>query len=252
MARRPSTRSVGNIILIALLSGVLVTQAIQAVATHQPADKVAAAGSEVQELGPAAGSEVILSERFKISSPSDLLLGLTLECSIITDLFNTGNSTQSVEATIKTWVTLDGTIVPVSTDDATETGRVVFCNRAHRQELQEDDTDDSNDDIEQFQRTRHANSFNWLALNVGVDCPDPQTDPETFCYDTADNGNNIIDLEVNAELTTTAACTSFDPNDQNCATGFVGHRTITVEPTHASNHETVDPTDEPTTPPENG
>jgi hypothetical protein len=244
MARRPSARGVGNAVLIALLSGVLVTQALQAIANHTPADKVSASGSEEELIG-AGVNTVILSEHFKVSSPADLLLGLTLECSIITDLFTTGDQTDSVEATIKTWVTLDGTIVPVSTDDETDPGKVVFCNRAHRQEVDENDTDDNDDDIEQFQRTRQANAFNWLALDVGVDCADPP-DPDTVCYDdVALNGNNIIDLEVHATLTIDQGtmCANPNPDNQDCATGVIGHRTVLVEPTHAANDEGVDPVD---------
>jgi hypothetical protein len=230
MARRPSARGVGNAALIALLLGVIVTQGFQAGATHQPANKVSAAGSEVQKLGPAAGATTILSEKIKLSTPTDLILSLTLECSIITDLFNTGDSTQSVEALIKTWVTLDGKVVPVSTDDTTNPGEVVFCNRAHRQEIDENDSDDGDDDIEQFQATRHANSFNWMALDDG-NYDDPAIP--------ADGTNNVILIEVHAELVTASACASFTPDNQNCATGFVGHRTLVIEPVKSANDEAV-------------
>jgi hypothetical protein len=228
--RRPSARGVGNAVLIALVLGVIVTQGFGASANHRPADKVSVAGSEMQRLGPAAGATTILSETIKLSTPSDLILGLTLECSIITDLFNTGDSTQSVEALIKTWVTIDGKVVPVSTDDTTEPGEVVFCNRAHRQEIDENDSDDGDDDIEQFQATRHANAFNWMALDDG-NYDDPAIP--------AGSTNNIILVEVHAELETTAACASFAPDNQNCATGFVGHRTLVIEPVKSANDEAI-------------
>src|SRR4051812_22098811 len=56
----------------------------------QPANKAVAAGSTVQEFHPSATGTPILSAHLKTSKPTDLLIGVSLECSILTDLNITG------------------------------------------------------------------------------------------------------------------------------------------------------------------
>lgn len=152
----------------------------------------------------------------RVSPPTDLIIQVTAECAIFTALTTTGNDTAQAFGEVKVWVELDGTHVPVATADLDE-GRVVFCNRRyHRTTTLFDDEDAT---IESFIDTRTANGFNWLALNAGS-------------YDDPANGFGIIDVAVKATLT---EGTMGDAT----AEAVVGNRTVIVEPTKASNHETL-------------
>ena len=253
MAKRPSRQSLATGILIVLLAGLFISQALQAVAHHEPANKFAAAGSTMEVLEPGA-TDVILHERMKVSSPFDLLLQVNAECSILTSLFTQGSdqpgSTETDQAfgQVEMWVTLDGTRVPVSTADIDEDeegtqlddGEVVFCNREYRRDVADrEDEEDGHDEEADFIRTRTANSFNWFALDVGVDCPDPE-DPTVHCYDkVALNGNNIIDIELHVRFTKTECTNPAAPLGETCSDAIVGRRTLIAEPTNASVHEQV-------------
>lgn len=130
-------------------------------ATHQPADKVVAHGSDVEVFGP--GVDVtLLAGTMKTSSPTDLLLSVSLECSILTEVTTVGNDNQEAFGRIEVWVEIDG--VPVGVTE-TDDGRVVFCDRAHQQETTLFDDEDAT--IRSYLATRTANAFNWARLNVG-------------------------------------------------------------------------------------
>lgn len=194
-------------------------------ADHEPANKVAAAGSEVEVMGP-GDSVPILSETLKVSSPADLILQLTAECDILTDLTTGGTAEDSAGAfgQVRTWITIDGKVVPVSTDDTTDTGKVVLCNRAHNKTITDaEDPADGTDEERDMTQTRQANGFNWLALDPG------------FTYDSLENGQNILEIVVYAEFTEEVV-------NQAEAEALVGHRTLIVEPTSVSVHEAVNAT----------
>ena len=196
-------------------------------AGHEPANKLAAAGSETEVFAPGQ-TLPILEETIKVNTGHELILQLTAECDILTELTTGGNgATDSAGAfgQVRTWITLDGTVVPVSSDDETDTGKIVLCNRAHNKTItdREDPADGTDEEVE-MTRTRQANGFNWLALNVGSAFDDPA------------NGNNIIDVVVHAEFTETTT-------NRGVAEARVGHRTLIVEPDNASVHESVDPAD---------
>jgi len=179
-------------------------------AGHEPADKVSAAGSTTEVVGP--GTEVVLlSEKVRTSTPSDLILGVTAECSITTEVTTVGNDLQSAEGKVKIWVEIDGQRVPVSTDDVNpiDRGKVVFCNRLYLRETSLFDDEDAT--IRTFMKTRDANGFNWLALNVG---------------------SGIHTIEVKADLT-------LESTNNGQAMAAVGKRTLIVEPTKAANDEAV-------------
>ena len=182
-----------------------------AIATHEPADKVSAAGSETEVIRATPGTNVVtlLSEKVKTAKPTDLILGVTAECAITTDLETIGSETQQAEGTVRVWVEIDGKPVPVSSED-TDGGRVVFCNRMYERTTQLG-TDDEQDSVKTFLRTRSANGFNWMALNVG-------------------SATHLI--EVKAELTTSQT-------QRASAIAVVGNRTLIVEPTKATNDEHV-------------
>lgn len=220
----------GFIVLATLFvtSALLVTYvAPTAGADHEPANKVAAAGSQTEVMG--AGETIaILQERVKVSSNADLILSLTAECDILTDLTTGGNGAEDSSGAfgqVRTWITVDDKVVPVSTDDVDETGKIVLCNRAHNKTITDGENDDDGTDEERdMTRTRQANGFNWLALDTG------------FVYDNQGNGNNILDIVVWAEFTETTM-------NRADAEALVGHRTLIVEPTNASVHERPAATD---------
>lgn len=226
MARRPSTRSVGNALLVLLLGGVLVTQALQAMATHQPADKVAAGSSKIQAvpIATTAGAgtnanNIIGPVTIKTSKPTDLMLHVSLECSILTDV-TSSNSTlsSSAEGLIRVWVVIDDTtIVPISSSSSppqdpppggTDSDKVTFCNRVHQ--LSQQDAENPTDGVDttrSFIRTKNANAFNWLRLNMG---------------------SGLHEIEVRADLATPTSGTA-------TAEGFVGNRVLLIEPAKLAN-----------------
>lgn len=226
MKLRISSRDV-FIVLATLFvtSALLVTYVVpEAGADHEPANKVAAAGSQVEVFQPGE-TVAVLHERVRVSSNADLILSATAECDILTSLTTGGTKENSAGAfgQVRMWVTIDDKTVPVSTDDKDETGKVVFCNRAHEKAITDEENDDDGTDEEyDMTRTRQANGFNWLALNTG------------FGFDSPANGNNILDITLWAEFTETTTNTAI-------AEARVGHRTLIVEPTNASVHEAVAP-----------
>ncbi len=141
-------------------------------ATHKPADKMAVAGStlEVMTSGVSDGEESktveILSGTMKTSGPADLIIEVTAECALWTDVTTVGNDMQHALAQVEVWVEIDDEPLAISGDDTGEDqGKVVFCNRDYKvQTLQFDDEDAT---IERYLRSRHANAFQWTAIDVG-------------------------------------------------------------------------------------
>lgn len=176
-----------------------------ALGDHKPADKVAGAGAETEVVGP--GEEIVLlSEEVRTADPTDLVLSVTAECSIVTNVTTVGNDEQRAFGEVKVWVEIDGEHVAVSSADS-DAGRVVFCNRAYQRRTTNFDDEDAT--IETFFETRQANGFNWMALNVG---------------------HGVHTIEVKATLTEEAT-------NNATAEAVVGNRTLIVEPTKASTHE---------------
>lgn len=213
--------------------------ATQAWSQGQPADKVAATGSDVDE---ATDDTVILSEQMRVSSPADLILSVTAECTILTEL-TTGPDTAAGASdsafafgSVRLRVLIDGKEVPVAVDensgpneggdgdadaDGNEIGEVTFCNRAYQRTVSDgENAQDGIDEEHDFIRTRTANAFNWIALDVGT------------AYDDIANGQNILDIQVLADFDT-------DTAGDAVAEALVGSRTLTIEPGHFHNTETV-------------
>lgn len=192
---------------VAVLAGVLLLDS-SADAGHEPADKVAAAGSTL-EIGAPGERIVLLSETIRSSAPSDLILSATLECSIITDVVTVGDDAQSAEGKIRAWIEIDGQPVPVSSDD-TGGGKVTFCNRIYSRttQLGEDDQEDTH---RTYMATKTANAFNWMTFNVGA---------------------GLHTVELVAELSTNST-------EGSLAEAYVGNRTLVIEPVKASNHEEI-------------
>lgn len=221
--------SVTNV-LLGLLTMAIISQPLIATATHQPADKVVANGSKVESIEPNA-AEVLLTTTFKTSGPTDLMMHVTLECSIITELLNEGGSdvptsTGEAEGRIRVWLTFDGEVVPINTEsfnpqphDPTAPGNdtdwVTFCNN-HQRFTVTDAEDDGTDTYNTYLKTKTANAFNWVYLNTGG------------------NGNKIHTVEVHAQYDEPTPAT-----EGSTATGMVGNRTLIIEPTKMSNHASV-------------
>jgi hypothetical protein len=205
------SRIAGAFSAAVIAGGLLFGVIAPAGANHEPANKVSASGSTREVFGVPNGSttELLMSERVKTSKPTDLILGVTAECSITTDVTTVGTDTQGAEGLIRLWITIDGKAVPVSTAD-NDSGRVVFCNRLYERTTQLG-SDDDEDSIRTFMRTRNANGFNWMALNVG---------------------SATHTIEVWAELTT-------DATARASALAVVGNRTLIVEPVKSANDEAV-------------
>lgn len=179
-------------------------------ATHEPANKTSAAGSSTEFIpGTETTPTVILSEFVKTSKPTDLILGVTLECSITTEVTTVGSDDQTAFGQIRVWVEIDGVPVKVAQDDP-DNGRVVFCNRTYQRTTTLFDDEDAT--IKTFMQTRSANGFNWMALDVG---------------------SAVHKIEVKAALTLSAT------TDKTKAAAVIGNRTLIVEPTKAANDEAV-------------
>ncbi|MDQ4095251.1 MAG: hypothetical protein M3174_03470 [Actinomycetota bacterium] len=243
---------VGIALIMVLLAGHFGQGAVNA--HHEPANKFAAAGSAVEDVEPNT-DHVILSETMKVSSPFDLALSATAECSILTYLRTTGSSTPGAselsrtEGRVEMWITIDGKRVPVQTGDIDpqtpgvqqDDGEVTFCNREYERRVidTEDDGDGNGDGIDEerdFIRTKNANAFNWFALDVGANYDDP-TVP-------AGAGNNIVLVELWARYYKEGAdpCQETTAGTQeDCSDAYVGKRTLVAEPTNASVHEAVLP-----------
>lgn len=182
------------------------------------ANKYSVAGSGVEYFGPTAtdgpvaASTELMATSIKTSTTTDLIIQVTLECSIWTTVTTVGNEISEATATVKVWVEVDGIPVPVSADDAMDdAGKVVFCDRTHRQSVQ--DLDDEDARFETYQRTRSANAFNWIAVDFG-------------------GGSVPHSVVVKAELSGDASGTAL-------AQAGVGHRTLVVEPVKLVKGDTV-------------
>ena len=204
-------------------------------ASHEPANKAGAAGSDIDQVDDAAP---ILSETMRVSTVEDAIISVTAECSILTALTTNNDSSNAFAfGSVRLWVEVDGKRVPVATDDAaidgddeveddgdeSDIGEVTFCNRAYERTVtDQEDPADGIDEESDYIRTRTANGFNWLALDLG-----------SF-YDDPANGNNIIEVTLWADFDTSTV-------GEAAADAFVGSRTMIVEPTKVSNHEQVEP-----------
>ena len=256
--RLPSRYSITMTVVLAMIA-MYVVNASFSTAAGMPANKVAAAGSDLDVVGP-NGSKLVLSEVMKISTTRDLMLHLSAECSILTRLNTQGNTNANATDTdfafgqVKMSVKIDGKVVPVANDDTAtdangdpDEGEVVFCNRAYQRTVT--DAEDEKDGIDaenDYIRTRTANAFTWLALDAGR------------VYDDPANGNNVIQVDVFAEYDTRAtdsaetgplvsscgagsADATAMPAGPTCADAFVGSRTIVVDSDVAANGEVVSP-----------
>jgi hypothetical protein len=193
--------------LLAIIAASVVTVGLSvnfAFGAGEPADKASVTGSDVLVTDPGTPT-TILQTSMRTSTPADTTFGVTLECSIATDLTTVGNDTESAEGVVDVWVEVDDVAVPVSGGDD---GRVTFCNEAHSRSTSM--FEDADATIRTFDKSKQANAFNWTALNMG---------------------NGVHKIEVVAQLTETAT-------NENTADAAIGKRTLTADPTHMAVNET--------------
>ncbi len=208
-----------SVVITAILAAAMVLAALQLFgpdktgATHQPANKMAVAASALDTAtlstsgAPATATISILGPRtIKTNNVTDLVIQVTAESALWTNVKAglLGDSTAFAQA--KIFVTLDGAPVPVSSDDtvAGDIGEVVFNDRTFQVKTYFLTGACVTDPlcIELFLRTRSANAFNWVVLNVG---------------------QGVHEIEVWAELNVSVA-------GSGLAEVLVGKRSLVVEP----------------------
>src|SRR4051812_47020621 len=85
-------------------------------ATSYPADKAGVVASDIDHAGP--GQEItLLDTHMRTSTTADLILGVTAECSLVTDVSTMGmHDDESASGVARLWMTIDGKTVPVATN----------------------------------------------------------------------------------------------------------------------------------------
>jgi len=208
--------------LLGALVGVILASSQGVFATHAPANKVVAAGDTMQTVAVNA-TVPILSATLRTSKPTDLILNVNMECSILTSLTTGGTGSDSATATgdIRAWVEIDGAIVPINSISSPpqnppapggEDDKVTFCNRTYSRTVTDAESPLDGTDIEDdYIDTKSANSFTWLRLNMG---------------------SGIHTIVVKATLTTGTV------NDAT-ATAYIGNRSLIAEPEKLANDATI-------------
>lgn len=202
--------------LAVLLVGVAVPWTlVPAEASHNPADKAAATGGtlEIMEATTDDGSfsevHTVLQTDLRTSSPTDLVLQLSSECALWTDVTTVGNDQSEAEAAVNAWVEIDGQPVPVSSHaPSNQTGVVTLCNRAFQVETMA--FDDENATIQRYLRTKQANAFDWVSLDVG---------------------SGVHNVTVKAQLEGHAQAEDGSAR----AKAIIGKRTLVIEPVKMAN-----------------
>lgn len=200
---------------VGLALTIIAAVAVPTFATHEepeeglPADRVTVAGSSLEVMtssvsdGSTSETVEILHTQMRTSNPADLVLQVTLECALWTEVTTVGNDEQRAEATVTVWIEVDGQPVQVSdTDD----GKAVFCNRDY--EVTTFQFDDEDATIERYLETRAANGFNWVAEDLG---------------------EGVHDIVVKAQLEGQATSNAE-------AKAAIGQRTLVVQPTFLVNN----------------
>ena len=197
---------------------------------NQAANKIAAQGSTVEwmcatvDQAPCTETVTLFEETIKVSNPKDLLIEVNAECALWTEVIvvdDDDGGTDPIdvphsesEARVTVQVLLDGQ--PVGVTEYDPSGAVVFCDRIHGMTLRENEGDEDNETISNYLRTRNANSFSWIALNVG--------DWGDGIYHTV-KVLAILEGAVNM--------------GEGSAEAAVGKRTLIVEPVGLANDESV-------------
>lgn len=231
--------------LVAAVSGLLVTGAqFGKVSANLPADKVTVAGSTTDVVG-AGQTATVLSATVKTSAPEDLVLQLTSECSIVTQVFTSGTSSATAAGEVDMQVFIDNHAVAIVSlpgqnaqkpPTALDDGRVVFCDRVNTQNFVDGDSTSttSADMLTEYQRTKQTNGFNWAAFNVGQGTHTISV-KATFCTYAAPSTTQPPTCTTGSSAP--ASCTV--PGDTStCADAIIGDRTLIVNPTSLAQNQT--------------
>lgn len=226
---RLSSRAI-TFLTLATAAAVAVPVALAATGGNgTPANKAVAAASRTATVTQ-NGEQKILSATFRTSKPEDLLISLSAECSILTDVVIAGSGTpgatddQTAQGAVQVYLKLDDQIVSLTDtsappqDPAAATpgdkvrDAVTFCDRIHRRVVGDsENAQDGIDSSRDYQLTKQANAFNWVRLNAG---------------------SGIHTLEAWAVFTTSATT----PSD---AKAYIGKRTLIIEPTKLANDAVI-------------
>jgi hypothetical protein len=194
--------------------------------TSDPANKTSAVIMRNDIVFADPATDVLLAEEFvKTSKPTDLLLSVTAESSIITNVMTTGSETQRAEGQIEVYIRIDGQMyvqpapapVGVGNPPHGDTAEVVFANQIYSRRTQFNDPMDNSDQIETYLQTKHAAGFNWMAFNVG-------------------SGTHHIEVFARYTETQTGAV---DAPGGTFAQGIIGNRSLVVQPVKSAVRETV-------------
>jgi hypothetical protein len=187
-----------------------------------PADKAVASGRHVQVIAPGTNME-LLHSTLKTSAPTDLVLQVTLECTILTQLITGGTHEESAmsKGDILVWAEFDDVIVPIQDTSApadhtagtgTDADKVTFCNRTYQRSVTDSENpSDGTDTISDYIETKSAHSFNWMLLNAG-------------------SGTHTIRVLANLTVESTP---------DSLAKAYVGNRTLIVEPARLANDAVI-------------
>lgn len=189
-----------------------------------PADKAVAAGSTRAVLG-ANQVAPLLSATFRTSKPTDLIMSVSLECSILTALVTSNDDNAATAAAgLRAWLEIDGKVVPIEDistppqDPAASgngdplTDSVTFCDREYaRTVTDEEEPEDGIDREDDYIRTKSSHAFTWVRLNAG-------------------SGVHTVTLMGQFRNATTG---------QAAAEAIVGNRTLVIEPTKLANNAVI-------------
>jgi hypothetical protein len=175
-----ATAAVGAMLLFA--AGFVVNQATGASA-GLPADKPFAAASKTVKFSPSTRTQ-LLTATVRNSKPSDIVLQVSMECSIITDNIILGSATPGADqtstttGTVRAWIEIDGQVVPIissssppqtpPTAGGDDTDKVTFCNRVFERTVKDQESPQNGIDYSRdYLETKTATAFNWVRLNMG-------------------------------------------------------------------------------------
>ena len=189
-----------------------------------PANKAVASGSH-RVIVPANAPQPIMTATFRTSKPEDLLLTVSLECTILQTLnTNNDNPTGEDQAHLSIWIQDEnGKVVPISDtsappQDPANSGNgtiaddsVTFCDRTYGRTVTDDeDPMDGIDSISDYINTKSSHAFTWVRLNAG---------------------SGVHTYTVFADLTASATGDPSNSSDAN-----IGNRTLVIEPTKLANN----------------
>ena len=234
---------IGAIAVLGLFAAPMIAEAVGP-SQAQPANKASASGRKLVVFGPGEGVE-LLKTTMKTSKTQDLVLQVSLECSILTQLLTNEQQKSSLsQAKVLVWVEIDGAIVPIEdssggTVAGNDSDKVTFCDRTYQRTVsnsqQPGATSTTTTPVDQeadYIRTKSANAFNWLRLNAGSGTHDivvratlSNTNPS--CGYTTQTG----------EPSPTAPM--LGTSNASCAQAYVGNRTLIVEPTRTANNAVI-------------